>query len=39
LPEAEKEYVGMNVLFRQKPCAPPELISLVQSAVAKSEQR
>ena len=33
LPEAEKEYEGMNVAFRQKPCAPPELISLVGAAL------
>jgi DNA-binding NtrC family response regulator len=39
LPEAEKEYEGMNVIFRQKPCPPPELISLVQAAVKKSGQR
>jgi len=38
LPEAEKEYIGMNVVFRQKPCPPAELIDLVQSAVAKSEE-
>ena len=39
LAEAEQEYAGMDILFRQKPCPPPELIQLVQSAVAKSEQR
>ena len=33
MPEVEKEYEGMNVLFRQKPCPPAELIHLVQSAV------
>lgn len=38
LPEAEKEYVGMNVIFRQKPCPPQELIGLVQAAVNKSGQ-
>ena len=37
LAEAEKEYEGMNVLFRQKPCPPPELIDLVQKAIKKSE--
>jgi len=37
LAEAEKEYEGMNVLFRQKPCPPAELIDLVQKAVKKSE--
>lgn len=39
LPEAEKEYVGMNVIFRQKPCPPQELIGLVQAAVNKSGQQ
>ena len=38
LAEAEQEYDGMDILFRQKPCPPPELIKLVQAAVAKSEQ-
>ena len=38
LAEAEEEYTGMDIVFRQKPCPPPELIKLVQSAVAKSEQ-
>ena len=36
MPDAQQEYEGMNVLFRQKPCPPPELIELVQSAVAKN---
>jgi CheY-like chemotaxis protein len=36
LAEAEQEYTGMDILFRQKPCPPPELIKLVQAAVAKS---
>jgi len=38
LAEAEQEYAGMDVLFRQKPCPPPELITLVQAAVAKSQR-
>ena len=38
LPEAEKEYVGMNIVFCQKPCPPLELIGLVQAAVKKSAQ-
>ena len=37
LPDAEREYEGMNIIFRQKPCAPTELISLVESSVRKSE--
>jgi FixJ family two-component response regulator len=34
--EAEQEYEGMNIVFRQKPCPPPELIGLVQAAVRDS---
>lgn len=37
LAEAEREYEGMSVVFRQKPCPPSELISLVDCAVRKSE--
>jgi CheY-like chemotaxis protein len=33
MPEAEQEYEGLKVIFRQKPCPPPELIKLVESAV------
>jgi DNA-binding NtrC family response regulator len=33
LPEAESEYEGLSVIFRQKPCPPPELISLVREAM------
>lgn len=33
LAEAEDEYVGLNVQFRQKPCPPAELISLVRAAL------
>lgn len=35
MPDAQQEYEGMNVLFRQKPCPPTELIELVQSAVSR----
>ena len=31
LPEAEAEYDGLDVIFRQKPVPPPELIALVHS--------
>jgi DNA-binding response OmpR family regulator len=34
--EAEEEYEGLNVSFRQKPCPPPELIALVKSVFLKS---
>ncbi len=30
LPEAESEYDGLNVTFRQKPCPPADLIALVR---------
>ena len=30
LPEAETEYEGLNIVFRQKPMPPPELIALVR---------
>jgi DNA-binding response OmpR family regulator len=30
LPEAESEYEGLNVVFRQKPVPPPELIALIR---------
>ena len=33
LPEAEAEYAGLGVIFRQKPCPPPELIALVRDAL------
>lgn len=33
LPAAEEEYAGMNVIFRQKPCPPPELIALVRCSM------
>lgn len=36
--EAQQEYEGMNVTFRQKPCPPPELIALVQSAANGDRQ-
>jgi DNA-binding response OmpR family regulator len=32
-PEAETEYAGLGVIFRQKPCPPPELITLVSDAM------
>lgn len=31
--DAESDYDGLNVVFRQKPCPPEELIALVRSAV------
>ena len=36
LAEAEDEYAGLNVTFRQKPCPPMELIALVRQALDKS---
>jgi DNA-binding NtrC family response regulator len=37
MPEAQQEYEGLNVIFRQKPCPPTELIGLVQSAVSREQ--
>ena len=34
LAEAESDYRGAGVLFRQKPCPPEELIALVHSSIA-----
>jgi len=31
--DAEPEYAGLNVAFRQKPCPPQELIALVRQAM------
>jgi DNA-binding response OmpR family regulator len=33
LPDAEPEYAGLNVVFRQKPCPPEELIALLQQCM------
>jgi len=33
LAEAESDYRGLDVTFRQKPCPPEELIALVRAAV------
>jgi DNA-binding response OmpR family regulator len=33
LPEAEAEYGGLDVVFRQKPVPPPELIALVRACL------
>ena len=33
LPEAEAEYEGLGVIFRQKPFPPPELIALVRDTM------
>ena len=33
LSEAEAEYAGLDVVFRQKPVPPPELIALVRSCL------
>ena len=36
LAEAEEEYDGLHVQFRQKPLPPPQLIELVQSILSGS---
>jgi DNA-binding response OmpR family regulator len=33
LPEAESEYEGLNIVFRQKPAPPPELIALIRACL------
>ena len=33
MPEAVSEYQGLNVVFRQKPLPPPELIQLVRESL------
>jgi len=34
LAEAENDYRGLGVAFRQKPCPPEEMIALVRAAIA-----
>jgi DNA-binding response OmpR family regulator len=34
LAEAESDYQGLGITFRQKPCPPEELIALVRSSLA-----
>ena len=33
LPHAEEEYAGLDIVFREKPCPPPELIALLRSCI------
>jgi len=33
LPDADREYAGLNIIFRLKPCEPEDLIALVQSTL------
>lgn len=35
MPEAISEYEGLDVVFRQKPMPPPELIELVRSTLSQ----
>ena len=35
MPDVEGEYAGMNVVFRQKPCPPAELIALIRHSLEK----
>jgi len=37
LPDAEPEYDGLNVVFRQKPVPPQELIDLVRANVDRND--
>jgi CheY-like chemotaxis protein len=36
MPDAEAEYEGLNIIFRPKPCPPPQLIALVRESVHKA---
>jgi len=36
LAEAENDYRGLGITFRQKPCPPEEMIALVRAAVAST---
>ncbi len=38
LPEVESEYAGLNVIFRHKPCPPPELIALVSACMKDTDK-
>jgi CheY-like chemotaxis protein len=35
--DAEREYDGLNVLFRQKPCPPNELIELLRATLSYNQ--
>ena len=37
MPEAASEYSGMNVLFRQKPLPPAEMIALIRACLNHNE--
>lgn len=39
LPDADQEYVGLNVVFRLKPCDPEELIALVSRTIESPPYR
>ena len=39
LPDADQEYVGLNVVFRLKPCDPEELIALVRKTIESPPYR
>lgn len=38
LPEAEHEYEGLDVIFRNKPFPPPELIELVRASLTATDR-
>jgi DNA-binding response OmpR family regulator len=38
LPDAETEYLGLDVVFRSKPFPPSELIALVKSSLEHAER-
>lgn len=36
-PDADAEYAGLDVVFRNKPCDPEDLIALVRAALSDSQ--
>jgi hypothetical protein len=36
-PDADTEYAGLDVVFRNKPCEPEDLISLVRTALNENK--
>jgi len=39
LPDADREYKDLNVIFRLKPCEPEDLIALVKNALDESPRK
>src|SRR5215470_18864411 len=39
LPDADREYQGLNIIFRLKPCEPEDLIALVRNTLEGTSRR